>query len=53
MSKKSVELEKVLLIDDIYTTGSTVDAAARVLKSGGVRHVYVLCVCVGGDKGEE
>ena len=53
MSKKSVQLEKVLLIDDIYTTGSTVDAVARVLKSGGVRQVYVLCVCIGGDKGEE
>lgn len=48
MSKKIVKLEKVLLIDDIYTTGSTVDAAARALMSAGVKKVYVLCICIGG-----
>ena len=51
MSKKIVQLEKVLLIDDIYTTGSTVDAAAEVLMSAGVKKVYVLCICIGGGDG--
>ena len=48
MSKKRVKLEKILLVDDIYTTGSTVDAAAEVLMRAGIRKVYVLCICIGG-----
>lgn len=48
MSKKIVQLEKVLLIDDIYTTGSTADAAAETLMRAGVKKVYILCICIGG-----
>ena len=40
----------VILVDDIYTTGSTAEACSRVLKSAGVRRVYVLSVCIGGDR---
>lgn len=36
--------EKVLLVDDIYTTGSTVEECARTLKSGGYKAVFVLAV---------
>ena len=40
----------VLLIDDIYTTGSTVDRIARVLKKAGVQKVYFLTISIGqGD----
>lgn len=49
MSKNSVHLIKVLLIDDIYTTGSTVDAVAETLIAAGIEKVYVLCICIGGD----
>ncbi len=35
---------KVLLIDDIFTTGSTVEACAHTLKSGGYKEVFVLTV---------
>lgn len=34
--------KKVLLIDDVSTTGSTLDACARVLQDVGVRSVYAL-----------
>ncbi len=37
----------VILVDDIYTTGSTMDAAARVLRENGVQTVYFLCISVG------
>ena len=34
----------VLIIDDIYTTGATVEECAQVLKEGGYGPVYVLTV---------
>lgn len=37
----------VLLIDDIYTTGSTLSAAAMTLKRGGVQKVYFLTISIG------
>ena len=39
-----VQLRNVLLIDDIYTTGSTADACSAILKNNGTERVYVLCV---------
>ncbi|MCD8082778.1 MAG: ComF family protein [Clostridiales bacterium] len=39
--------ERVILIDDIYTTGSTVEACARVMKRAGVKEVHFLAVCIG------
>lgn len=43
-----VKLKKVLLVDDIYTTGSTMDAVAGVLRGNGVKEIYFLCICTGG-----
>ncbi len=36
--------EQVLLVDDIYTTGSTVEECARTLKRGGVQSVVAMTV---------
>ncbi len=41
----------VLLVDDIYTTGSTIDACAAVLKNAGVQKVYFVSLCIGSDDG--
>ena len=38
----------IILIDDIYTTGATVDAVAKVLKEAGARRVYAVTVAIGG-----
>ena len=39
--------KRVLLVDDIYTTGSTADAVSRVLKECGAQEIYLLSVCIG------
>ncbi len=42
--------ESVILIDDIFTTGATMDEASLALREAGVRRIYFLTVCIGrGD----
>ena len=41
-----VEGRRVLLIDDVCTTGATAAACARTLKEGGAAAVYLLCFAV-------
>lgn len=40
-------IETVILVDDIYTTGSTMEACTRTLKRMGVKKVYFLAICIG------
>lgn len=47
LDKKAVLPRTVLLVDDIYTTGSTIDTAALVLKQAGVQKVYFLTISIG------
>ncbi len=47
MSKNVVNLKRILLIDDIYTTGSTIDAAALTFRQAGAEDVFYLCISIG------
>lgn len=42
-----VKLNKTIIIDDIYTTGSTLDAVASELKRHGVGKIYFITLCIG------
>ena len=42
-----VKLNKIILIDDIFTTGSTLDAVAVELQRHGVKTVYAITLCIG------
>lgn len=44
---RSVLGKTVLLVDDIYTTGSTIDGCARVLKEAGARDIYYIALAIG------
>lgn len=45
--KNKVQLNHILLIDDIYTTGSTMNEAAKELKRAGAEQVYCLSISIG------
>lgn len=42
----------VILIDDIWTTGATASACARIVRSGGAARVEVLCWTRAGEPGD-
>lgn len=40
---------RVALVDDIFTTGTTMEACTRVLSDHGISSVYGICICIGSD----
>uniref|UniRef100_UPI004055EC39 double zinc ribbon domain-containing protein n=1 Tax=Acetatifactor sp. TaxID=1872090 RepID=UPI004055EC39 len=47
MLENDVKLKTILLVDDIYTTGSTINEVTKVLKQGGVLNVYFVTLACG------
>ena len=39
-------LKTVILVDDIFTTGATMEACTRVLLAAGIKTVYGVTLCV-------
>ncbi len=46
IAQNDVKLSTIIVIDDIYTTGSTADAIAKLLRKVGVQKIYVLALTV-------
>ncbi len=44
-----VKCRNVLIVDDIYTTGSTIDAISYELKKSGVKDIYFVTVAAGSS----
>lgn len=44
-----VKEKSILLIDDVYTTGSTVDECSRILLDAGAKEVYVVTLAAGAN----
>lgn len=40
-------IRRVLLVDDIYTTGSTIEYCTRALRAAGVEKVWFMTLCIG------
>ena len=44
-----VSLNSIMLIDDIYTTGATIDACAHALSQNGAERVFFMSLAIGED----
>ncbi|WP_232296915.1 ComF family protein [Candidatus Orientia mediorientalis] len=39
-----IKNKKIILLDDVVTTGTTVNLCSKILKSAGARSIFVLCI---------
>ena len=49
VQKKGKYYQRVLLIDDIYTTGATIDGISEILRENQTKIIFFLTICVGRD----
>ncbi len=47
IGKNKLELKRVLIVDDIYTTGATIEACTKVLLEHGIEEVYYVSLAIG------
>ena len=44
VNKGKIKNKKIIIFDDIYTTGSTANAIAKILKENGAKEILVLTI---------
>jgi competence protein ComFC len=49
VAHEEISLKKILLIDDILTTGSTVEGISKILKEAGAKEVFAGVIAVAGQ----
>ena len=47
LGANDVKLNTIIIIDDIYTTGSTIDAVSKICREAGITNIYFLTVSIG------
>ena len=47
IAQNDVKLKTIIIVDDIYTTGSTIDEVAAILKQAGVEKIYYITLACG------
>ena len=45
--RNDVKLNTIVIIDDIYTTGSTIDAMAKAMQEAGIASIYFITLAIG------
>ena len=49
LSENIVQSKSVLIVDDVFTTGNTINYIAKLLKNSGCESVYFTTVCIGSE----
>lgn len=47
LNGNDVKLDTIILVDDIYTTGTTIDCIAKECQKAGIRNIYSVTIAVG------
>lgn len=47
LRKTGISYKRVLIVDDIYTTGATIDAISEILRENLTKNLFFLTICVG------
>jgi len=49
IGENDVKLKTIILIDDIYTTGSTIDQVSKILLQAGAKEIFFIVLAIGKD----
>ena len=47
---KHIKNKKIIVLDDIYTTGATATSCAKTLKENGAEKIYILTLLFAGNR---